>query len=461
MLFHTWTFFCFFAVALIGLLLLRKTPFWVHWILGSSYFFYGWWNYYYLALIIYSTGLDFFTVRQMERPGARKKLWLWISILNNLSLLGFFKYADFFISNINDLTGLNISPASEIMPFGLEYLLPVGISFYTFQSMSYTIDYYRGKIKRETSFIRFAAFVSFFPQLVAGPIERAKSLLPQFQKFPKIKRHDIAAGASLFIVGLFKKLALANYAALYVDRIYEDPASANGASLALATFAFAWQIYFDFSAYTDMARGTARIMGFKLSLNFKNPYTSASLSEFWSRWHISLSTWFRDYVYFPLGGNKKGIKRTYINLLSVFIISGLWHGAAWTFLAWGLLHGVGLTTEKALTNVKFGKISLPRWVKIGATFLLVCAGWIFFRSESIDQALLVYRKIFSLEWEDPQFPLFLLLMIGCVWIYQLMFESKLKKILKENWIRVPLLLGMIIYLFFCSSEGDQFIYFQF
>ena len=162
MLFHTWTFFCFFAVVLIGLILLRKTPFWVHWILGSSYFFYGWWNYYYLALIIYSTALDFFTVRQMERPGTRKKLWLWISIINNLSLLGFFKYADFFISNINDLTGLNLSSASEIMPFGLDYLLPVGISFYTFQSMSYTIDYYRGKIKRETSFIRFAAFVSSF-----------------------------------------------------------------------------------------------------------------------------------------------------------------------------------------------------------------------------------------------------------------------------------------------------------
>ncbi|MBT7983415.1 MAG: MBOAT family protein, partial [Akkermansiaceae bacterium] len=260
---------------------------------------------------------------------------------------------------------------------------------------------------------------------------------------------------------LFKKLALANYAALYVDRIYEDPASANGASLALATFAFAWQIYFDFSAYTDMARGAARIMGFKLSLNFKNPYTSSSLSEFWSRWHISLSTWFRDYVYYPLGGNKKGTKRTHINLLSVFIISGLWHGAAWTFLAWGLLHGAGLTAEKALSNVKFTKISLPRWVKIGVTFLLVCGGWIFFRAESIDEALLIYRKIFSLEWNDPQFPLFLLVMIGSVWTYQLLFETKLKKVLTENWIRVPILLGMIIYLFFCSSEGDQFIYFQF
>ncbi|MCH7688247.1 MAG: MBOAT family protein, partial [Planctomycetes bacterium] len=317
MLFHTWPFLLFFVVAYTVYLALRKTQYWLHWLLAASYFFYGWWNPLYLLLIVYSTALDYGVVNAMDR-GRRKKLWLWISIANNLALLGFFKYAGFVTDNINAL----------LTQFDLPYyvpapgvLLPVGISFYTFQSMSYTIDFYRGQIEREKSFVRFAAFVSLFPQLVAGPIERARQLLPQLHRFPKITTQDVTDGMSLFVVGLFKKVALADYLGMYVDPIYATPDRYGSPALMLATFAFAWQIYFDFSGYTDMARGVARAMGIRLMLNFNNPYLATSLGDFWSRWHISLSTWFRDYVYIPLGGNRIGGLMTYRNLLLTMVIS--------------------------------------------------------------------------------------------------------------------------------------------
>ena len=213
------------------------------------------------------------------------------------------------------------------MPYGWSYVLPVGISFFTFQSMSYSIDFYLGKVARERNFLRFATFVCFFPQLMAGPIERAKHLLPQFRQPPPLRLADLSDGLSLFLVGLFKKLALANYLSLYVDRVYDNPGEQAAAALVLATFAFAWQIFFDFSGYTDMARGVARMMGFQLILNFNNPYLATGLGDFWSRWHISLSTWFRDYVYIPLGGNRHGAIATYRNLFITFLVSGIWHGA--------------------------------------------------------------------------------------------------------------------------------------
>ena len=415
MLFHTWTFLCFFVIVLGGFHALRRTSLWLHWLLLASYVFYGWWNPYYLGLILYSTALDFLAVQMMDRSNARRRLWLWISIINNLSLLFFFKYAGFFISNLNGLPGLNLPQPENLMPFGLEYLLPVGISFYTFQSMSYTIDFYRGEIEREKSFVRFATFVSFFPQLVAGPIERARNLLPQFLRAPKVTREDFADGLSLFVLGLFKKLALANYLALYVERVYGAPGDFGGGALALATFAFAWQIYFDFSGYTDMARGVARMMGFRLMLNFNNPYLAVSLGDFWSRWHISLSTWFRDYVYIPLGGNRKGGRRMYANLLATFIISGLWHGAAWTFLVWGMLHGLGLVATRQLERSTWFRDRLPRFVKQIGVFLFVCFAWIFFRAESMSDAGLIISRIFSSAWTDPQIPLLMLVLVGATW----------------------------------------------
>jgi D-alanyl-lipoteichoic acid acyltransferase DltB (MBOAT superfamily) len=461
MLFHTWTFLCFFALVLAGFFALRKTSLWLHWLLLASYVFYGWWNPYYLILIIYSTALDYWAVRMMDRPKSNRRLWLWLSIINNLSLLFFFKYAGFFIENLNALLGFELPPTGNLMPFGLEYLLPVGISFYTFQSMSYTIDFYRGEIAREKSFVRFATFVSFFPQLVAGPIERAKNLLPQFHKTPKVTREDFADGLSLFVVGLFKKLALANYLALYVERIYGAPGDFGGAALAMGTFAFAWQIYFDFSGYTDMARGGARMMGFRLMLNFNNPYLATGLGDFWSRWHISLSTWFRDYVYIPLGGNRAGANRMYLSLLATFIISGLWHGAAWTFLVWGALHGVGLVATRGLERSEWYRKKLPRFVKRTAVFLFVCLAWIFFRAESMPDAWLILSRIFGAAWTDPQMPLLMLALVGIAWAYQVVHESRLRTLLQPAWVRVGLVVGMLLFLCLCSSGGGEFIYFQF
>ena len=287
---------------------------------------------------------------------ASRRVWLGVSIFNNLAILLFFKYAQFLVENGNALlarlhVSVTLPDPATMMPFGAAYVLPVGISFFTFQSMSYSIDFYRGRVERERDFIRFAAFVSFFPQLMAGPIERASHLLPQFHQFPTIRLQNITDGLSLFLVGLFKKLALANYLSYYVERVYDNPKAYGAPALVMATVAFAWQIFFDFSGYTDMARGIARFMGFRLMLNFNNPYLATGLGDFWGRWHISLSTWFRDYLYIPLGGNQEGAFKTYRNLFITFFISGIWHGAAWTFVIWGLLHAFGVMVTRGLEQI--------------------------------------------------------------------------------------------------------------
>ncbi len=448
MLFHTWTFLIFFLVAFAGYFSLRRTPLWTPWLLLASYVFYGWWNPFYLILIVYSTALDFVVVEIMDRCAVRgpgRRAWLVVSIVNNLSLLGFFKYADFFIENLNTLFGLQIEEAARVMPFGLEYLLPVGISFYTFQSMSYTIDFYRGKIARERNFIRFATFAAFFPQLVAGPIERATHLLPQFLRPPAITTRHLTDGATLFLIGLFKKIALSNYLALYVERIYDSPADYGSAALLLATFCFAWQIYFDFSGYTDMARGVARMMGFDLMLNFYHPYLATGLSDFWSRWHISLSTWFRDYVYLPLGGNRRGALLTYRNLLIVFLVSGFWHGAAWHFIVWGALHAVGIVLTRALERSGWYRERCPVSLKRAWVFAFVCFAWIFFRARTLDEAWLIVTRIFAGIWQDPACPLLMLALVAAVWAYQLTSASKrLQGILTAGPVRIATAASMVI-----------------
>lgn len=406
------------------------------------------------------------TLMAIAALSENRKIWLGTSIVNNLSLLIFFKYAGFIVENVNGLiqsAGLafRFSPAEGLMPFGMEYLLPVGISFYTFQSMSYTIDFYRGQIHRERSFIRFATFVSFFPQLVAGPIERAKNLLPQFNEFPKVTREDLTDGLSLFVVGLFKKLALANYLSFYVERVYENPSQSSGSALALGTFAFAWQIFFDFSGYTDMARGVARMMGFRLMLNFNNPYVATSLSDFWGRWHISLSTWFRDYVYIPLGGNRHGGWRTYQNLAITFVISGIWHGAAWTFCVWGALHAFGTMITRWLETHSWYREQVPKFVKQICVFGFVCFAWIFFRAESMVDANLIVSKILRFSVSDPEMPLLMLLLVAGVWLYQFAYESRFRCVLAFAPVRVVLVSFMLLWLCFFSSGGGAFIYFQF
>ena len=460
MLFHSWPFALFFIVVFAVYFCLSRTRFWLHWLLIASYVFYGWWNPLYLLLIVYSTLLDYAVVVAMDRS-TRKKLWLAISLANNLVLLGFFKYAGFVTENVNCLLGL--AGSTYVVP-APGILLPVGISFYTFQSMSYTIDFYRGEVERERSFVRFAAFVALFPQLVAGPIERSSQLLPQLKQFPGITTRGFAGGASLFVVGLFKKVALADYLALYVDGIYASPGAASGSELLAATFAFAWQIYFDFSGYTDMARGVALAMGIRLMQNFNNPYLATGLGDFWSRWHISLSTWFRDYVYVPLGGNRHGAMRTYRNLLLTMVISGLWHGANWTFVIWGALHGVGTMITRRAERSDWYRERVPKFLKQFLVFAFVCFAWIFFRAENLDDALLIVTEICTSSWSDANFPLLALSLIAAVWVYQFVYESRLRRWLERSAVRVAAAVILILYLLTVPGTGggdDAFIYFQF
>jgi len=533
MLFHTWPFLIFLLVVLPVFFALRKTRLWVPWLMVASYFFYGWWNPYYLFLVLYATTLDYFLVALMDhcplqaravdwqarltklrfddgvlkiafigaalgtvacvalavagpatlRPttavfslifalmavGAlfsNRRIWLVVSIVNNLLLLLFFKYAHFVIENLNILfrclhMTVVLPEPSTLMPFGFPYVLPVGISFFTFQSLSYTIDFYRGQVGRERNFLRFATFVCFFPQLMAGPIERAKHLLPQYQRFPEVRLQNFTDGLSLFLVGLFKKLALANYLALYVDRVYDNPGSFEAPELMLATVAFGWQIFFDFSGYTDMARGVAKLMGFNLILNFNNPYLATGLGDFWRRWHISLSSWFRDYVYIPLGGNQKGVFSTYGNLFITFLISGIWHGAAWTFAIWGALHGIGVVITRELERSTAYRERVPKIVKQLGVFVFVSFTWVFFRAGTLSDAMLIVRRIVTAAGHDPQIPLLMLALIGVVWLYQFLYESRFRELLRNNFVRVGLAVSMVLYICLLSSGGKAFIYFQF
>ena len=395
-----------------------------------------------------------------------RRIWLVISLVNNLALLLFFKYGGFAVENLNELlrwshVSVRLPDPATLMPFGFDYLLPVGISFFTFQSLSYTIDFYLGKVHRERNLLRFATFVCFFPQLMAGPIERARNLLPQFVNFPEVRMQNFTDGASLFLVGLFKKLALANYLAFYVERVYDNPKGFDAPALILATVAFGWQIFFDFSGYTDMARGIAKVMGFQLILNFNNPYLATGLGEFWSRWHIGLSSWFRDYVYIPLGGNRGGGLATARNLLITFLISGIWHGANWTFVIWGILHGFGVILTRELERSALYREHVPRVLKQLAVFAFVSFTWVFFRADSLTDAWLILRRMVTTPWTDPQIPILMVALIAFVWAYQCLFESRWRPALKLPAVRVGMAVAMVLYLCFCASGGGAFIYFQF
>lgn len=483
MLFHTWTFVLFFLIVYPVYLALKGTRFKLPWLLAASYIFYGAWSPLYLVLILWSTTVDYLAVVAMSR-GRWRKPWLALSICNNLGMLGFFKYGEFVIENVNaallrfgmpyeiaspnltfvsdSLNGLLSSVGVGYSVPPMDFLLPVGISFYVFQSMSYTIDFYRGNVDKEPNFIRYATFVSLFPQLVAGPIERAKNLLPQLRQTPTITRNDVADGLSLFVVGLFKKLALADYLAMYVQRAYDSPGEHEAPALMLATFAFAWQIYFDFSGYTDMARGVGRMMGLRLMLNFNNPYLATGLGDFWRRWHISLSTWFRDYVYIPLGGNRRSELVTYRNICLTMLISGLWHGAAWTFVAWGALHAFGYSMTRSLEKSQTYRERVPRFVKQLLTFAFVTFAWIFFRAVTISDAWLIVCRISAFAWSDPAFPLLMLALVLSVWIYQYIYESKARQILQPAPVRGAIVVAMVVWIAVFAASGEQpFIYFQF
>jgi D-alanyl-lipoteichoic acid acyltransferase DltB (MBOAT superfamily) len=458
MLFHTWTFALFFIILYPTYLTVKKTRLRLPLLLAASYFFYACFNPLYPVLIFYSSLLDYAAVAAMQRWG-RNRIWLLISIVNNLGLLSFFKYGAFITDNANSLLSWLGIPYIVPQP-GI--LLPIGLSFYTFQSMTYTIEYYRGNIEREKNFLTYAAFVSFFPRLVAGPIERAKNLLPQLRRTPEIQPCDVADGLSLFVVGLFKKMALADYLALYVDKVYAAPEQFQSPALILATFLFCWQVYFDFSGYTDMARGLARLMGVRLMLNFNNPYLATGLGEFWQRWHISLSSWFKDYVYIPLGGNRKGRFNTYRNMFLTMVISGLWHGAAWTFVIWGVVHALGRCLTRELETTSFYRQKVPRIVKQLLVFGFVTFAWIFFRAQSITDAWLIVTRIFSSGAANPYCPLLALGLTFAVWLYQFVCESGLRRLLEPRAVRIAVVVLMIVYLVIFAPSGEKpFIYQQF
>lgn len=358
----------------------------------ASYFFYGWWDYRFCVLMLGTSLVDFgvgIGLGRVEAPLWRRRLLL-ASVAANLGSLGFFKYANFFLDN---LVASASAVGIRLDPHTLGVVLPVGISFYTFQAMSYTIDVYRREMPPTRSLVEFLAYISFFPQLVAGPIERAPRLLPQFTSPRRFDFAEAKEGCRQILWGFFKKMALADNLATIVDGAFAWPAFASGPQLAFATVAFAFQIYCDFSAYSDIALGTAKLFGVRLMRNFDHPYFSANLREFWQRWHISLSTWFRDYVYVSLGGSRVSPRRRFVNVVATFLLSGLWHGASWNFVLWGGLNGIIVALTRR--DIRPGQPSEKRrrLAGVASTFLLVCLLWIPFRAETLSDAWLILRKI--------------------------------------------------------------------
>lgn len=408
MLFNSLQFVFFFPIVVATYFALNPKYRWII-LLIASYYFYMCWNYKYIALIIVSTVVDYFAGILMYRVQNRRYriLILLMSLGTNLGLLFFFKYFNFFGESINYLLDkLNIFynvPAYN-------YLLPVGISFYTFQTLSYTIDIYRGKQKPEYHFGRFALFVSFFPQLVAGPIERSVNLIPQFRQAFTFDYERVKNGILLMGWGFFKKIVIADRLAEYVNLVYNNPEGFTGLNNIIATFFFSFQIYCDFSGYSDIAIGAALVMGYRLMTNFRRPYFAESIREFWQRWHISLSTWFRDYVYISLGGNRVVKWRWYYNLFITFLVSGLWHGAEWTFVIWGAIHGaymvIAIVTFKfrEQVNRSLGITKHPGLYKLFqvlVTFLLVYFSWIFFRANNLGEAIMIIKNHFIFNGTAP------------------------------------------------------------
>lgn len=365
-------------------------------LLAASYYFYMSWNVKYVVLILFTTAVSYTAALLLEKTQRRKKrrLLLTATLIACLGVLFVFKYWDFFFGS---LAALAQRFAIPLHPATLRLLLPVGISFYTFQTLGYVIDVYRGDVAAEKNFGVYATFISFFPQLVAGPIERTKNLLPQIKAEHTFNYDQAAYGLKLMAWGYFKKLAVADTLSQYVSKVYDAPRGFQGFALVLATVFFTIQIYCDFSGYSDIAAGTAKLLGIDLMANFKSPYFSASVREFWSRWHISLSTWFRDYVYIPLGGNRVGKVRHALNLLLTFLLSGLWHGANWTFVTWGGIHGAAQVVENALTPKKKEKksVGLAWWIRVFIVLAFVSFAWIFFVSNSLGDAAHVIRHLFD------------------------------------------------------------------
>ncbi len=365
-------------------------------LLVSSYIFYGWWDWRFLILIAFSSGSDFFIGKFLHRTESRhkRKLLLFLSLFQNIGILFVFKYFNFFIDSFYKITGDALPGQWD----SLHIILPVGISFYTFQTLSYTLDIYFKNLVPTRNALTFFTFVSFFPQLVAGPIERAKNLLPQFERYPHFSYEKATSGLKLMLWGYFKKMVIADQLAAVVNTVYGEPETFSGPLILLATFAFGIQIYCDFSGYSDIAIGSARLFGIELMKNFRTPYFAFSIRNFWQRWHISLSTWFRDYVYIPLGGSKVKESKWVRNVLITFAVSGLWHGANITFVLWGMAHGILYTVERYFSPLVKIPQSMKRITGGIFTFIMVNLFWIFFRAENEAHLKLLVGKI--IQWDS-------------------------------------------------------------
>ncbi len=446
----------------------------------ASYFFYGWWDWRFLSLILFSTLVDYTVGIRLknEEDKTKRKILLWTSILVNLGFLGFFKYYNFFLDNF--ITAFSFF-GSEITANSLNIILPVGISFYTFQTLSYTIDVYKGKLEPTKRFIAFAAFVSFFPQLVAGPIERATNLLPQFYKKRTFDYNKAVDGMRQILWGLFKKIVIADNCAEYANLIFNNSDDYSGSTLVLGVLFFTFQIYGDFSGYSDIAIGTSRLFGFNLMRNFAFPYFSRDIAEFWRRWHISLSTWFRDYLYIPLGGSRGGIKMKIRNTFIIFIVSGFWHGANWTFIIWGALNAIYFL-PLLLTNMNRNNLdiiakdklipTLKEFSFMLITFMLTMLAWVFFRANNVTHAIHYLMEIFSSSlFTKPSFvgmehALRTLVLVALFLIIE--WFGRENEYALENlglkWrrpIRFAMYYAIIILIFWFGGKEQQFIYFQF
>ena len=445
-------------------------------LLISSYFFYACWDWRFLFLLIFSTLLDYYTGLKMQdsKNQKEKKIWFWLSVTINLGFLGVFKYYNFFASSFADaLSQLGF----VVNPLTLSVILPVGISFYTFHGLSYVIDIYKNRIQAEKNFIDYSVFVSFFPLLVAGPIERATHLLPQIQKKRSFEYAKAVDGLRQILWGLFKKIVIADQCAIYANQIFNNSSDFSGSTLLLGAIFFAFQIYGDFSGYSDIALGTARLFGIELLKNFSFPYFSRDIAEFWRRWHISLSSWFRDYLYIPLGGSKSGNWAKIRNTFIIFIVSGFWHGANWTFIFWGALNALFImpsiimkTNRNNLEIVAKGKLlpSIKELFQILVTFGLTVFAWIFFRAENVTHAINYISKIFSSSLFTtpsikPNLLFFLLLSFFIIeWFgreqqYALeKFHLKLPRIARWTFYYI-----LVFSIFYFTGSEQQFIYFQF
>jgi D-alanyl-lipoteichoic acid acyltransferase DltB (MBOAT superfamily) len=443
----------------------------------ASYFFYGYWDWRFTGLLAISTIADFLIGKKLfNTVNQNNRKWLlFLSMFINLGILAFFKYFGFFVESFDAIVS---SFGLKLDYLHLNIILPVGISFYTFQTMSYTIDIYRKKLEPTNNFINFAVFVAFFPQLVAGPIERAKNLLPQIAAIPKPTKQQIQQGISLIVTGLFTKVMIGDTAGRFVDHIFANPEIYKSFELISALILFSIQIYADFSGYSSIARGVAKLLGIELMKNFEQPYLSSNITEFWRRWHISLSSWLKDYLYISLGGNRKGPNRTYINLMLTMLLGGLWHGASWNFVIWGGLHGVYLAVHKLMlgnkkpqVEYKFnGLLGLTKHsFKVLSTFILVLITWLFFRARDFETTKIFISKI--IHWESSEFAMrffYITLTYLIVMLFLDIIMYKTKKhaytlLIKNKAVEYGILSAtfFVTLLYMFQSDPLPFVYFQF